>query len=270
VAEQGESVTQTFLPGGGTPLTLASRCGHLNLVQWLVEAKAGVDSVSIFGWSPLIAAAEKGHLEIVKYLLSQGEPVDLNRTTNDGVSAVLAATHAGHFSIVQFLVHAGATINIARNGRGLLGVAAAGGHLDLVKWLVTEKHVEVDQIQNDGRLALDLAIEVNHIELVRWLLQEGRASVNACVRWSALRLALLQGHVKIVRLLVLAGARLEAPESIPDKPSQGLLLDALDKARLKRVRQALYPLGWDCALTNLVGRYGMLSWPEALSLLKVP
>ena len=48
---------------GNTPLYLASRFGHLIVVQYLVEKGTSLDKVNNRGETPLLEAAYEGHLE---------------------------------------------------------------------------------------------------------------------------------------------------------------------------------------------------------------
>eukprot|EP00435_Cladocopium_sp_Y103_P012806 s3856_g3.t1 len=57
---------------GATPLLVAARRGHLDIVQFLVEVGAARDQAANDGATPLLVAAENGHLDIVA--LTNGEP----------------------------------------------------------------------------------------------------------------------------------------------------------------------------------------------------
>ncbi|MBV5323681.1 ankyrin repeat domain-containing protein, partial [bacterium] len=54
---------------GETALSIAAFVGKLPYVQKIVEAGA---EVNFYGWPPLSYAAFNGHLEIVEYLLKRG------------------------------------------------------------------------------------------------------------------------------------------------------------------------------------------------------
>ena len=57
---------------GETPLYVASRNGHLDIVKCLVvECKADPNIKDNYGETPLYVASEKGYLKIVKYLVEE-------------------------------------------------------------------------------------------------------------------------------------------------------------------------------------------------------
>lgn len=68
-----------------TPLTAASRAGHLNVVIELLKARADIDKTDSHE-TPLIAACRRGHVNIVEKLLEEG--ADVNLKSDDGLTAL--------------------------------------------------------------------------------------------------------------------------------------------------------------------------------------
>ncbi len=62
---------------GATPLCIASEKGHLDVVDRLLSAGAGVDAATNTGATPLYVASQNGRLEVVDRLLSAGAGVPI-------------------------------------------------------------------------------------------------------------------------------------------------------------------------------------------------
>ena len=60
-------------------------------------------------------------------------------------------------------------------GKSQLMAAAQGGHLDAVKYLIEEKVIDVDKMDNRGVTALMFAAAEGHLDVVNYLIDEKRA-----------------------------------------------------------------------------------------------
>ncbi|EEY59984.1 uncharacterized protein PITG_13149 [Phytophthora infestans T30-4] len=185
----------------GRTMMFAAERGFLNVVKWLYSEYHSDPKINLFwvrghvdeyGYSDtdheymnedtesycsvVDAAAGKGHLEIVQYLLQIGHEEEDTRKhkrqrvheSRDNVlrgsfspSAKLrctdvamdvAAAH-GHLDVVRWL-HANRT-----EGYG----AASGGHLDVAKWL------HQNRTEGYSRAAMDNAASGGHLEVLKWL-----------------------------------------------------------------------------------------------------
>uniref|UniRef100_A0A286XAK7 non-specific serine/threonine protein kinase n=1 Tax=Cavia porcellus TaxID=10141 RepID=A0A286XAK7_CAVPO len=85
----------------------------------------------------------------------------------------------------------------------LLSISAAYGDLEMVQYLLTEKHVELSTEPTDDNPAV-VAAHFGHAEVVQELLESltGVSSPQRLLNWM-LALACQQGHLSIVKLLVL-------------------------------------------------------------------
>lgn len=99
---------------GATPLVIASRNGHYDIVNYLLnkthadcERSGSVifDGETIEGAPPLWCAAAAGHLQIVKLLIKHG--ANVNSTTKTNSTPLRAACFDGHYNIVKYLVKYG-------------------------------------------------------------------------------------------------------------------------------------------------------------------
>lgn len=83
----------------------------------------------------LHVAAAHGHLEIVEYLINAG--IDINAQGGTfSTNALERATAKGHLDIAEYLISKNVEFNISEPDRNPLFAAIYGGHLDIVKLLV--------------------------------------------------------------------------------------------------------------------------------------
>lgn len=129
---------------GATPLIMACRNGHIDVVKYIVEqctaeieqvGSVTFDGETIEGAPPLWCAAAAGHLEIVQYLISKGAGV--NKTTFTNSTPLRAACFDGHYEIVKHLVNNEADIEIAnRHGHTCLMISCYKGHKEIAQYLL--------------------------------------------------------------------------------------------------------------------------------------
>mmetsp|Transcript_23023 Transcript_23023/g.30057 ORF Transcript_23023/g.30057 Transcript_23023/m.30057 type:complete len:573 (-) Transcript_23023:328-2046(-) len=160
----------------GTALTEASQNGHTHVVSNLLHNGAHLEPMA------LTMASLEGYLETVTFLISAGADVD--SFTYPG-TALFTAAFNGHFQVAQCLLEAGAQVKNAilrrryygfRAGTSVLVAAGSRGHTGLVKLLLEQ--VEVDYIDQNGWTQLIHASANGLDELANNLLQKG-ASVEA-------------------------------------------------------------------------------------------
>ncbi|KAF9112140.1 hypothetical protein BGX27_003911 [Mortierella sp. AM989] len=135
---------------GYTPLMMAARHGHVEIVEALIRLGHDRDEISrdpsknnilmlaaehghqaIFeiyattfprsvelcnkqGWTPLIAAARYGAVNMVEIVLQLG--ADLNHRDEEGSTALHHAAAFGHLQTISFLIEKGSSATIKNNG----------------------------------------------------------------------------------------------------------------------------------------------------------
>ena len=202
---------------GATPLIMACRNGHPEVVTYLVgECGADLhqvgsvtfDGETIDGAPPLWCAAAAGHLKIVKYLIKMG--AGCNQTTFTNSTPLRAACFDGHHDIVQYLVEHDANIEIAnRHGHTCLMISCYKGHFNIVKYLL-EKEADVNRKSLKGKLNQTLKLfgmyqklwTDNHISAVLGDIDMLRLSSGLCRLSKPCATGNLQVHVvrKVVSL----------------------------------------------------------------------
>jgi ankyrin repeat protein len=193
-----------------TALTIASEKGHLDIVKYLVKNGADLNKEGKYGYSALMFATE-GHLEIIKYLVKNG--ADINKEDKNGYSALIFASAEGRLEIVKYLVENGADLNKeGKDGLSALIIASQNGHLDIVKYLV-ENGANINKGNKNGYSALMIASRENYLDIVKYLVKNG-ADINKQEKdgYSALMIASLNNYLDIVKYLVKNGADINKQE----------------------------------------------------------
>jgi ankyrin repeat protein len=177
-----------------TPLTEAARCGNVEMMQVLLNARtnhqySGADPLED-GWA-LEEAAIQGDVRITQMLLEAGD-----NATSQFSGPLLLATRHGHKENVIALVAAGADVD-AQNGRAIQLASFAGN-----EWMVQvliEAGASVNLKDEMGKTALQVALDLGYTKIVQMLITAG-AEVH-----EALRCALASGQERAIRVLIEAG-----------------------------------------------------------------
>lgn len=137
-------------------LWMGAYYGRLDDVKSALAQGGNPDFKGKGGFTPLVIAARNGHLDIVQYLMEKGAQID-KRDNSRKKSALLAAAFKSQDQVAAYLLDHGADINAqAINGFTPLHDAAWVGDYPLVKMLV-ERGARTDIKNNDGQTALQCA-----------------------------------------------------------------------------------------------------------------
>ncbi|XP_051175701.1 protein fem-1 homolog CG6966 isoform X2 [Leptopilina boulardi] len=194
---------------GATPLVMACRNGHYDVVEYLIE-KCGADveqpgSVvfdrdTIESAPPLWCAAAAGHLAVVELLIKRGAKV--NSTTKTNSTPLRAACFDGYFEIVKFLVKHGADIELAnRHGHTCLMIACFRGHVKITKFLLSLK-ADANRKSVKGNTALHDCAESGSLEIMKVLIEHGARMDVDSFGMTPLLTAAIAGHTHIVEYLM--------------------------------------------------------------------
>ena len=182
---------------GYTPLCNAVFCNHQETAEALIAAGADVN-IRRIDESALMRAAWNGWLSTVEQLIAAG--ADANAATNNGTTPLINAATQGHAEIVRCLIAAGADVHARNWERGALCAA------------VYHKHPEAAQILRAAGAMLNLAeaADCGDTERVLQLLAEGVSPDEG----AAITRAAYSNHAEIVRILLEAGANVNATDAL--------------------------------------------------------
>ncbi|KAK5943857.1 hypothetical protein PMZ80_003138 [Knufia obscura] len=185
-----------------TPLTRAVSVQDQAMVEMLVEHGAHVNLANGEQLTPLMLAAFDGQMDILQYLIEQGADVNTS-TTHPYGSALFAAMYHRHTEAADVLIAAGAHVNVVgyylREQLSLLQLVLwlddRGNDLTFARKLIEEG---ADVNANYGRVGAPLKLAANHgyMPIVGLLLERGARDDG-----TALQVARHKGHEAIAKLL---------------------------------------------------------------------
>jgi ankyrin repeat protein len=199
----------------GWDLYKASGKGNINEVRKLIELGAPVNytSPNTNNGTPLYISAQTNQIEILQLLLKQ-DGIDVNNQNGDGRTPIFTASASGHMLILINLLNAKANVNIPdNNGATPLIVASLNGNTNIVTILLVYGG-DVNATLN-GKTALQFAIEYEYTKIVKILAAEIETDLNRPNNNGAtpLIIAVLNGHIEIVKILLDLGADANAKDS---------------------------------------------------------
>ncbi|XP_012870865.1 PREDICTED: 2-5A-dependent ribonuclease isoform X1 [Dipodomys ordii] len=153
------------------------------------------------GATALMDAAERGHVEVVRILLEE-MGADVNARDNMGRSALIHALLDGGEqaeAVAGLLLDHGADVRVrGEQGKTPLILAVEKRRLALVRMLLEQDALEIDDTDHEGTTALRAAVELGSREMVRALCDRG-ASVSCGDLMRIARRHYDQALVKLLR-----------------------------------------------------------------------
>ncbi len=143
--------------GGLTPLVFAARENCLECAKYLIEAGAGVNQVTRYGWTPLLTAIQNSHYKLAAYLLDRG--ANPNIANKGGWTPLYLATDNRNIEAGDYPVH-----------------KPDLDHLDMIKLLLdkgAEVNTRVCGTQSTAEKCVGDSTETRNNFTMQWLYEDG-------------------------------------------------------------------------------------------------
>ncbi|CAG2217845.1 unnamed protein product [Mytilus edulis] len=191
--------TQSYWSNYGTPLYIACKGGHTEIVSLLLNHTADdldVNKDTREGETPLYAACLGGYTNIVDLLLARHQTIVIDKSRTDGTSSLKVASHEGSVTVVSTLLNIN-DIQIDKCiliGMSPLFIASLLGHTQIVKNLLEKRLalISVKLVSDNASEHVNSFIEGKEKD---WIF-------NSILEASPLHVGSLMGHIEIVKLLV--------------------------------------------------------------------
>jgi ankyrin repeat protein len=196
---------------GYSCLFLAAQHGDEERVAELIKKGAVINTINNAISSPLYVAAQNGHIGIVRLLLENGALVDYGN--NDYVTPLYVSVLCVYLEIVKLLLTYKANVNRCdKKGRSPLYMAVMFGHSEIIKLIIATGEAKALIPAKNGNSPFLLALKNDNLEILKLLLTE--KTVNCLTNFcesnsSSLAIAITQGHVEKVKLLLENNANVE-------------------------------------------------------------
>ena len=214
---------------GWNPCHFAANCGHVAVLQLLLDADADAGVLSKSGEDALAMAAREGHIHVVKALLAAGAKIVRlpgsatgERSHSGGSTALHGASESCHALCVKELLEADdALIDSTESSLGLtpLSIASLKGSDQTVRVLLEAGANKEARSSPCHRTAIHFAAEGGHLAVVQELLEFGAEhDTKSFIGTTPLYFACQGGYLDVVSVLCQAGADVNAAADGGESP----------------------------------------------------
>ncbi|XP_022241901.1 transient receptor potential cation channel subfamily A member 1 homolog isoform X2 [Limulus polyphemus] len=204
-----------------TPLLIAASKGHEDAVTVLLDHNADIGVVDKSDRTAVYWAAKENNLAALKILLKHplGRRL-VDRSDRYDNSPLHVAAQNGYLAIFKLLVEFGSDIsNKNEDEETPLHVAAKDGRTNIVRAIVAEDKTLVNDEDESSNTPLHISAIAGHDKVIKLLLSAG-ANVEArnCYMWTPLDCAASSGWVKTTKILLKAGCPVDPMDKTKTTP----------------------------------------------------
>jgi len=202
---------------GNSTLHWACYTDKPNLTRLLLQNGANPDAINVSGSTPLMVACRYGHSDVVKVMLESKvdpnyvPPGQEKNAPTGNANALTVAAASNHLEICQQLIRAGGRVQ----AEALYHCAHLQNPCAVFQLLMERSGVEINEPDEQGWTPLMIAVLFKQIELVRVILKNDKCNVNQKNGHgiTALHCAYASGSNEIVQLLLNEGGADETIEN---------------------------------------------------------
>ena len=216
------SWVSSIVDRSASPVFIASMYG-LKEVLWrlLKHDKSNIDTVNVnYDMTPLMVACREGHLEVVQILVEND--ADIDKTDSNGTTSLSVACAHCRLEIVKYLLEKGAAVTIDSFGETLLHAFARVGRNQNRQSAVKEKLADLllglgigrDLRNHNGDTAIRIACEYSFLIFVKKLLEAGAPATEINGRGETLLMAACNFNSELlIQLLIDAGTKVNTVDN---------------------------------------------------------
>ena len=200
-----------------TALILATTRGHSEVVEFLLEMGANIESRSKKEDTPLMRAITHNRYDVAEMLLSKGANPEAVNIYGD--SALFRAICKRSTELIDLLLDSGASRSFRMKGFSPMTIAAKHGSTEMVQHLI-DRGFDINAKDSCGCTPIHGAITSLNPEVVRLLIVAGAhvGVVDESMGRTALSLAVCEGSLDIVKLLIECGVNVNSADDNGETP----------------------------------------------------
>ncbi|XP_046543960.1 serine/threonine-protein phosphatase 6 regulatory ankyrin repeat subunit A-like [Haliotis rubra] len=211
-------------------LHLACQGGNTSIIKYLLPL-FDINSPGEDGWTPIMMAALSGKKDAYDLIAANGGIPSLTTPQNDNV--LHAACQGGNKAIVRKVIDSFGINTRGKNGCTPLMRAVVGGHMSVVKFLMS-RHADHTLVDKDGLTLLHLACRYGHLDSVKHISDKFNIDTQDKGGLTCIMTSALYGQVAVFDYLRSRGADLTLVDTTGD--------DALNIAFKVNCRQIIETL----------------------------
>lgn len=173
-----------IVPTNPTPLVLACKSGHVDLVRILLHNGADINLADRYtGQTPLLAAlhgTKANRFSLAMYLIDNGARIDVSQNTSSPFYETLSVldsdteqTVAEGFLLFQYLMSCGVDTTMYMTNESPLTFAIHHRNINVARYLIENGYFDVNEKDKDGNTPLIVASKYNQLDIAQWLLTVG-------------------------------------------------------------------------------------------------